>query len=174
MLDERRRDRRPTSGSPRPGAPRSRGRRRRGVGRLRVSGSRSGASPGRTRRGGRCIDADAVENLLEDPLDPFPHLCVEAVARHVDQAGEEASEPVLADEEPDALPLPSSRIPMAISNNSSSEIWKSSSRGNVSRISTSALSACSPAEGPSARASREPCGAGVGSHRASRCRRSDV
>ena len=48
---------------------------------------------------GRVVDARAGERLLEDLLDPLPVLRVEPLARHVDEAGEEASERVPPHEE---------------------------------------------------------------------------
>ena len=46
------------------------------------------------------VDARPAERLLEDVLDPLPVLRAEALARQIDQAGEEALERVAADEQP--------------------------------------------------------------------------
>ncbi len=53
----------------------------------------------------RVVDADPVEGLAEDLVDPPPVLGVEALAREVDEAREEAAERVPPDEEADAPPL---------------------------------------------------------------------
>ena len=53
----------------------------------------------------RVVDARPAERLLEDLLDPLPVLGVEALARQVDEAGEEAAERVPADEQPHAPAL---------------------------------------------------------------------
>ena len=51
------------------------------------------------------VDARPAERLLEDLLDPLPVPGVEALARQVDEAGEEAAERVATDEEAHAPPL---------------------------------------------------------------------
>ena len=51
------------------------------------------------------LDRLAAEGLLEDVGHPQPHVGVVAVARDVDQAGHEAAEVVLADEQLGAAPL---------------------------------------------------------------------
>ena len=51
------------------------------------------------------VDARAAERLLEDVLDPLPIRGVEALARQVDETGEEAAERVAADEQAHAPAL---------------------------------------------------------------------
>ena len=59
----------------------------------------------RLREANVVVDRRAVESLLQDLLDRLPDLGVEAVARHEDQAREEPSEAVPAEEEADARAL---------------------------------------------------------------------
>ena len=62
-------------------------------------------------------------------LEAAPELGVVALARHVDEAGDEAGEGVAAQEQPDLLPLLQMQDLLRTSNSSSSVIWNSSSRG---------------------------------------------
>ena len=92
-------------GSPRRAAPRSRRRRTPGPLPARCR-RRSGGGPARTRRRASCSRRSSPPNAsLRISWIRCAVLGVEAIARQVDEAGEEAAERVAADEEPNALPL---------------------------------------------------------------------
>ena len=120
----------------------------------------------------REVDVRAREGLLQDLVDPPAVRRVEALAREVDEAGDEAAEGVAPDEQPHPLPL----AEMEDAERDLEQLVLGHLEELVARVRLDDLDEClvvvAPgAAGPSARRRAGPCAAAPGSPTGSRCRR---